>query len=225
MSETCGVDYWLKDLMPRLPGAEESFVKHETFATLREFCEDGRAWIDTLTNLSSKANNPNIYLDPLPDGNKVGYVLDVQYRPSGSTQAKSLDVMTSWPALATRVADDPLAYYMLDTGHIRLNPIPGKDHEKSYDVTMTLIPCDINVRLPIEFSSHWRDAIIDGVCSRMMLMVAKPWTSLKLGEFHGRKFRNHVKRARSITDSRWSRGDAQWVFPQNFAGQRQRYYT
>lgn len=225
MSETCGIDFWLDDLMPRLPGATEKLVLHETFAALREFCEEGNAWIDVMTNISTKANNRNIYLDPLPDGNKTGYVLQVLFDPVNSDNSRKLHALTSWPFRSATISDDPAAYYMVDSGHILLNPIPKKAHVKAYTITVTLIPCSEKVRLPVEFSSHWRDAIISGVSHRMMSMISKPWTNTAQSIFQGRKFNNHKKRARQIAESRFGRGERQWVYPQNFAGQRQRHYV
>jgi hypothetical protein len=208
--------------MPRVPGATEELVLHEIFAALRELCEDGSAWIDTLKNVGTKANNRNIYLDPLADGNKVGYVFQVKFNAVNSPYGKALTPLTVWPSSTEQTADNPLAYYMADTGHILLNPTPSQAHPNAYDITMSIIPCSDKVRLPVEFSSHWRDAVIQGTCERMMTMVSKPWSSTRLAVFHGRKFRNHIKRARYIAKTRFSPGDAVWRFPSGFARGHQR---
>jgi len=224
------VQDFLPDLMPRLPGAEEELVMHETFAAIREFCEDGQAWIETLPSVSSKANNPNIYLNPQPDGRVVGYVKQVLFVGAGTVSATSnsngfrklLTPITTVPAFVT-TGQEPTAYMMADTGHLVLNPIPTLDHTKSYTIDISLIPTNVKARLPQEFLTHHRDAIISGVCSRMMLMISKPWSNPTTALYHGKRFRNFVKRSRALTNSKYSPG-AGWRFP-DFAMQRFGSYT
>ena len=174
--------------MPRLPGAAEEIVKHETFAALRELCEDGYAWVETIGPLSAGKDNPNIYLDPQFQNTRVGYIL--------------------W-------ADIPSAFhgYMLeDPGHIVLTPTPEKDYSAKFKFAVTLVPMEERTQFPDYFWSHWRDAVIDGVCYRMMTMPSKPYTDKAMGLMHGRKFRNHVKRCRTIAKSRFS-NTANWRYP------------
>jgi hypothetical protein len=52
----------------------------------------------------------------------------------------------------------------------------------------------------------------------MMTIPSKPWTSTAQAMLHGRKFRNHVKRCRSIADTRFTGQHTTWRFP-DFARQ------
>lgn len=207
---------WFPYLMTRLPGITEEFLLLEIDACLREFCEDGRAWTEIIGPLSSSANNPKIYLDPLPNNTRVGYVRLATFSSNKDTN-KRLSPMASLPYLRPS-SDQPVAYLMEEPGVVVLNPIPVKDWQKAYMFDLTVIPLGPNIKLPEIFWTHWRDAIIDGVQSRCMLMVSKPWSNPSLGTTFGKKFRNHIKRARAITDGKYTDAQA-WAFP-DFAKQR-----
>ncbi len=207
---------WLSDLMPRLPGATEELIVHETFSAIREFCEDGRAWVDNLGPLSSKANNKNIYLNPQPGNVMVGYVYMVLFK-GNSNFRKKLTPMSDVASYIT-TGQDPTGFYMEDTGLLTLNPVPTIAHDKAYTVVVSLIPTNINTQFPQEFLTHWRDAVIDGTCGRMMLMQSKPWSNASLALHHGKRFRNFIKRTRNLTRNKYTSGQS-WLFP-NFAKQR-----
>jgi hypothetical protein len=207
---------WFPYLMPMLPGITEEFLLVLLDATLREFCEDGRSWTEIIGPLSSTANNPIIYLDPLPSNTRVGYVQLLTFS-SNIDSHKRLTPMAQMPYLRPS-SDQPVAYMMEDPGTINLNPIPTSDWPKAYTVDLSIIPLGPNIRLPEIFWTHWRDAIIDGVCGRAMMMISKPWSNPSIGTLHGKKFRNHIKRARAITDAKYTDAQA-WAFP-DFAKQR-----
>ena len=207
---------WYQYLMPMLPGITEEFLDVMLNATLREFCEDGRAWTEILGPLSSKADNPKILLDPLPGNTRVGYIYQVTFQTTPNTN-KTLTPGASIPYLRP-TGDQPTAYFMEGPGVISLNPVPIRDWDDAYFVDASIIPLGPNIRLPEVFWTHWRDAVIDGVCGKCMMMISKPWTNPSVGTMHARKFRNHIKRARAIADGKFT--DAQsWAFP-DFAKQR-----
>lgn len=222
MNNSVKICDWLPDLMPRLPGADEALVLRETFAAVREFCEDGLAWVETTRPLTSGANNPLLYLDPLPDNAVTGYVLRVMFgNEANQTDRHQLGSLSIAPG-SRSTGTDPSAYYMEDTGTLRLHPVPTVDHKQAYVVSLSMIPINQKVLLPNYFMSHHRDAIIDGTCSRMMLINGKPYSNAGLAVHHGKRFRNFVKRSRTLTRARYSEGAA-WRYP-DFAKQRGGYF-
>lgn len=214
--KTYTVDDWLPQCMTRLPGITEELLRQEITDTIREFCEDGRAWTDTFGPLSAKANNPVIYLDPLFQNARVGYVWIAMFT-NGKGAQKRLTPMASMPAYQP-IADQPVGFLMEEPGVVRLNPIPKGDLKNAFLFDLTVIPIDATCRLPAVFRTHWWDAIIDGTCSRCMMMVSKPWSNPSIGTMHGKRFRNHIKRARTITASKYNQAQP-WAFP-DFARQR-----
>jgi hypothetical protein len=94
-----------------------------------------------------------------------------------------------------------------------LYPTPSTDQSDVLSVSCTVIPRSKHTNLPELFSTHLRDAVIDGVCARMMLMVSKPWSNGPLAVTHNRRWRNHIKRTRDITRRRYSMSDGMWAYP------------
>ena len=202
--------------MTRLPGITEELLRQEIQDTIREFCEDGRAWTDTFGPVTAKANNPVIYLDPLFQNARVGYVWLAVFT-NGKGSQKRLTPMSTMPAYAS-TGDEPVGYLMEEPGVLRLNPTPKVELKNAFLFDISVIPLELETRLPAVFWTHWRDAIIDGTCSRCMMMVSKPWSNPSLGTMHGKRFRNHIKRARTITASKYGQSQP-WAFP-DFARQR-----
>ena len=195
------------DLMPRLPGADESLIEHETFAAIRKLCEEGWAWTITLT-MSVRKGQKRVYLDPMPENTKVGYILSA-----------SLGTRTMTPLVALPLNEDegsPMSFYMEDTGTMRLNPIPDKDYPDGLTITATVIPMNKKVTIPDMFNTHYRDTVIDAVCHRMMIMSSKPWTNPSMGVHHGKSMKSGIKRIRDITNRRYGMGDNTWSFPRGF---------
>jgi len=210
------VDDWLPQCMTRLPGITEELLRQEIFDTLRQFCEEGWAWTDTFGPLSAKANNPLILLDPLYQNTRVGYVWLAVFAPGTGAQ-KRLTPMATMAAYQP-VADQPTGFLMVEPGVAQLNPIPAGDLKNQFLFDISVVPVELTTRFPAVFRTHWWDAVIDGACSRCMMMVSKPWSNPSIGTLHGKRFRNHIKRARAITTAKYNQGQP-WAFPY-FARQR-----
>ena len=181
------IEKWLPDLMPRLPGATEELIRAETMAAVRELCEDGRAWTETVEPLHAN-DKGYIYINPLYQDTRVGYVLGLTANGHG------------------------VPFQMIDPGTIQ--PAYLGNATTKYSALVSVIPLHERTRLPELFWTHWRDAVIDGVCARMMAMPSKPWSSAQGAVLHGRGFRNHVKRCRMIT-KHMTQGEHPWRFPRS----------
>ena len=217
MSENkCTFDKWLPSLMTRLPGITEELLRHEILAVLREFCNDGRAWTEEFGPLSAKENNPIIQLDPLFQSARVGNVWLAIFN-SGKGVQKALAPMSTPPYLQT-VANEPVGYFMEETGRVQLSPTPNQDLLNMFFFTLSIVPTTLETRLPELFWTKWNDAIIDGACGRCMMMISKPWSNPSMGTYHLKRFRNHIKIARAETSTQFSQSQP-WRFP-DFARQR-----
>ncbi|RLC18912.1 MAG: hypothetical protein DRI24_01715 [Deltaproteobacteria bacterium] len=210
------INDWLPDLMPRLPGITEEFLLLEIFSAVRQLCEDGRAWTELFGPLSSKANNPTIYLDPLFQNARVGYVWRATFR--GNSNVEKILTPAPQAPLIRNTAIEPRAFMMVGPGTVELIPTPNQDWDNRYRFDLSVIPTAATVYLPDYFMTHWQDAVIDGTCGRCMSMISKPWTNQQQAIIHNRLFRNHIKRCRAITSSKFSTGQA-WTYP-DFARQR-----
>jgi hypothetical protein len=201
--------------MPRLPGATEELVLHELFAALRQLCEEGWAWPLDFGPLNVYASKPRIYLDPMPDNTRVGYVLRVRYEPASGANTRVLPLV-HLPSVTD--PGTPNRFYMENTGTLLLDPIPLEEELNSLHVACTLIPTSTTCRLPDFFFTHYRDAIIAGTCSRMMMMSNKSWADRAAGTMHAKQFKKYISQIRNTTKARYSLADGSWRFP-HFAGQ------
>tara|TARA_R110000772_G_scaffold51809_5_gene118881 strand:+ start:6479 stop:7135 length:657 start_codon:yes stop_codon:yes gene_type:complete len=198
-------------IMPRITGAEEPLVLQETFSAIRQLCEEGWAWPVDYGPFSTTAGSRHIYLNPMPENSVVGYVLQVIYEPSTGGRVQ-LGTMQNVPP-ANEPNSSPRGVYMEDTGTMVLYPTPDTSEAGSIRVSCTTIPTLVVAELPEMFMTHYRDAVIDTACHRLMMMDSKPWSSPTMAMFHGRRSRNHIKRIRDITKRRYSMGSSQWQFP------------
>ena len=203
---------FLDELMPRLPGADEAFVQAEMLSAARILCVDGYAWPVNLGPLDIRADDPNIYLDPLPGDTRIGIILSVRFEPAGSNR-KDLWPLTRPPVETTSNATEPRYYWMATPGEMVLSPTLSVAAPDSIYVDATVIPADSTCIFPDAWRTHFSEAMIAGVCSRMMAMQSKPWSDRNGSMLFGKQFRNHVATTRRTTINRFSQNQAQWRFP------------
>ncbi len=206
------VDDWLDDIMPHVPGATEKMVRQEIFAALRQFCDDGRAWVYNFQDESTVKDSPVLALNNMPDDTTLGYVLRIAFAQN-PTYPKYLRSVSTPILVRSRKSDTPLAYYMETPTTIHVAPTPTQDLDNKYEVEATLIPTAADAKFPDEFRTHWVDAVIDGSLYRLMRQLSKPWSNTTAADFYGRSFRNHIRRSKAITNSRFSTGTSVWTYP------------
>ena len=72
---------------------------------------------------------------------------------------------------------------------------------------------------PCTLLDMWHEGIKDGALSRLYGQPMKPYSSEKLGSFHGTRFQNAVRRARDAAN-RYNVGPAQFTYPYFARGRR-----
>ena len=199
-------------LMPRLPGASEELVLNEVFHTAQLLCNEGHAWVEEVGPLDIRANNRNIYINPLPNDSRVGEILSVRYEPAGE-QRRYLTSLAKPPPESTADATAPLHYYMREPGWLVVYPTLTTASADSLYIDCSVIPARSSCSLPETFSTHHSQALVDGTCYRMMMMSAKPWSDRAAAMLHGRAFRNYVHTIRTTVKNRYSQGTVLWQFP------------
>ncbi|MDX1297290.1 MAG: hypothetical protein R3260_03480 [Pseudomonas sp.] len=212
---------FLDDCMPRLSGAEEALTTQEIFAAIRQFCEEGLAWVYDFGPVTITALDTHVTINVssgLPTDTKAGYVLKTEFRSSNTDNFKDFLPTLSLPSNPDDTATDPTSYYAESPSSLLLIPQPTETHTNGFRAKVSVIPTATTVTLPDEFETHWRDAVIDGVMARMFNMPNKPWSNAQLALLHGRRFRNHIKRTRDIVKRRYGTDSSGWTFP-NFACQ------
>jgi hypothetical protein len=207
------VEDYLDTVMPRLPGAEETLVRQEILAALRQFCREGLAWDYRYGPVDITASTTTLTLDQQPADTEIVVLLRTEIMPDGSDSYRSFPAMLALPAKPNETATAPKRYFPETPASLTLYPIPTVTHTNGFRAVVALSPTATTAVLPDVFNSLWLDAIKDGVLSRMHAMASKPWTDASLAIVHGRSFRNQIAQARVMTKNRYGVGNTAWKFP------------
>lgn len=186
------VEELLDDLRMALPGARDGTIKRQLWQTIDEFCRTTNAYRHFIeVQLVEAVTIYNLVVS--------GAEILIVYQAAHS----ALSVQGS----------------VYDNGQIALRASPtANDVSEKLVVEVSLAPLygesgDATAWLPRHLYDRHRGTIYEGVLSRMMLQIAKPYSNSVLGQYHGRRFRNGmaVARARVIADSEVS--PQKWRFP------------
>lgn len=168
-------------------------IERETRTAAIEFCQKSRFWTEHRV-VEVKVGESDVRLKPSQEG-RVDQVLKADYLLNGSTYrlAKVMDrrigsvVDTGLPRAFSegRKGTTPL---------IRL--YPGSKEAASLDLYVVLVPQRDSRMIPDHIGEEWRDAIVHGALSRLLLQSGKPWTSPEKAAYHKHEFALAVRNAR-----------------------------
>lgn len=184
-------DQYLDDLRFRLPGALDGVMLFETFNIIDELCRTihlHRAVLEV----------------PLTEGQSL-YTLDppwdivVFFEPTHQSLNVS-DIVISGSTIS--LANVPSATDATTPLFLPLAYAPRPQPSLFLD--------DM---LPAELWRQHYDMIKDGVLSRMMSQLAKPYSNAAMAALHGRRYRSASATARHLTNTGNVPGAQRWRFP------------
>lgn len=88
------------------------------------------------------------------------------------------------------------------------------------EALLALKPVSFNVTFPTDLFQQWFQVILDGVLGRLYAMPAKPYSSPQLADFHSKRYRAGVVRARTTAQAGYTEGAGRWGFPYFARGRR-----
>lgn len=183
---TVAVSTWLKDALPRTPGAVRSVVTREFMLAVREFYEQSFAWRETVGPLSITAGDADITLSPFDSDSDVIGILGAAYNKN------LLRKMPAPPVDIARESDAPSRYYVRGTDTIVMWPTPTVSADDALLVYVALTPTLTTTSLPDIASTLHREALLDGLLGRLYAHPAKPYSNPLLAQHHMKRFRNHI---------------------------------
>jgi len=187
----------------RLPGALDAALLLELFIVAEEFLRDTSAWKEILAFTALPSDDLYIL-------NSAAYTFDLTL-PTGSKCESLLGVYN--------VDQVPVKAQMPVPGSIVLDVLPEAATGLYAHVTLNVAePADIDglsVMPDWVMERHW-PAMLDGVLSRMMSQMGKPYTNLQQGAFHARRFNGRKAQARVEAMRSNLYGAQAWTFPQSF---------
>lgn len=200
------ISTWLKDLLPRTPGASRAVVTREFFNTCREFYEQSLAWQQALAAVNL-VNGTSAYTPTDPDANSevlkvLGVVVD--NIPIGAAAHR--------PVLSDGGSNRPRCWYITGYKTANLFPTPNEDLAGGLVFYVALKPTVVATVVPdIALVRHY-DALLDGCLGRLYAHPAKPYSNIAGAEYHLKRFRNAIALYKG--EARQGYAQAQnWRFP------------
>jgi len=192
----------------RLPGALEASIQNELFYCLNEFFQTSNIWYEDIdftvtATTQTYIQNPDAFTyEIVPTSgviNRLAGILNSQ----GSVQSATMAI----------------------PGFIVLNYSPNTDD--TYTARVFLTVTDPTTRdgypeFPAWILNKYGNDILEGVLSRMMGQVAKPYSNPQMAQFHARNFKGAISQAKVEAQHKNVYRGQSWNFPQTFA--RRRYW-
>lgn len=217
---TTPISIWLDEVMTSCPGASQAAYYQAFRAAVREFCVVSGAWIRELSPIDIRAGKKDYYLDPQPNATVLfinSIMIKTQNDEDGVYSRYLHPVQT--PAVRAQhrpPSEGPWGFYC--------DPeVPGKftlTPEVTIDIPDAMIPtvsltmptsqCDI---LPMHFARYYFDILLDGTLSKLMSQQDKPFTNLMTGQYHARRFRAGMARARDESRKQHAMVETKFSYP------------
>ena len=182
-TEEVRIGTWMKDLLPRLPGAVRKVVRRELALACREFYVETCSWQVLIGPKTAKSGRSRYSLSPYDDHSNVIRVLSVEYNGS------PLRMYPRKPMRGSQTGDAPDSYYLEGIDNVILYPTPTVQATSALNFFVALAPKPDSDYLPKIALTHHYDAILDGTLGRMMSHPAKPYSNPTLGTYHLQRFR------------------------------------
>lgn len=190
-------DILINSVRARLPSALDGVVRLELQNVLKDFLAESNCLVDPITI----SVVPGVTDYSVSSYNGVINRLMALLNESEMPVACSLIVPTiTNPDFAVRLRDKPntTATY---TAYVALTPDPNTQPEDS---------------VPEWLITKYREGFEDGVLARMMTQPAKPYSNLKLADYHGHKYRRAIAMARNEALHAYKFRGQGWGYPRGF---------
>lgn len=190
----------------RLPGALDAAIQMELFATMNEFFQGSNIWYEDIKFAVQPTGDA--FID-----NPEAYTYDVM--PMQGTITRLMGIIDS--------QGHAQQGYMPTLGRIILSFSPN--NADTYTARVALTVSDPVTRsgypeIPVWIMAKYGNDILEGLLSRMMSQIAKPYSSPQMAQYHGRLFKQAVSQAKvEASHQNVYRGQS-WRFPQTFSRRR-----
>jgi hypothetical protein len=201
---------WTNLLLPRLPGASEALVNAETIQVIDNFCRESTAWRDMLYGFDISQNDRDVPIT-IGDGSQrvVVGILRVYFDQRQLTQYSHVpfESTSSYPSGWSTKPSDPSI--------VSLSAIPNKEHLGNLDAYVYQAPVDpVNITDDMTLlTEDFFEFIFDGILGRFMSMPQKPYSDQRLATYHLSRYRDGVRKARSMANRGFTGNAQNWVFP------------
>lgn len=189
-----------------LPGSTEAAVRAAFNDTARTFYRRTRAWKETLGGFDLPAGTTQIPLHPIDQICTIVYLDRVWSGGGGGGVGTRVNEFTfHLPWLHSNIYIEggtvlafaqPLARPCPDLLFLRcsVQPRPGAD------------------QFPEAALTHHYEGLVSGTLAMMMATPAKPYTDLRMAEYHGRRFETEIARATTMLKTGYGQHQVPWRY-------------
>jgi len=212
---------WLSELTVAAPGGTQEGYLQALRQTLREFTVDSGAWLRELGPITMAPGKGKYTITPQHDAD-VLYIHSVAYVHGGNdgdgTYTRNLrpQQVPAYRLRSTAASSSPMGFYgdPEESGVFYITPPPNEDvaGELVPYVSLGLLSdnCD---QVPAQFKRVWFDIILDGTLGRLTSQQDKPYTNTMAAQYHIRRFRNGIAKARDVAHRQFTSAESAFLFP------------
>lgn len=183
-------------VLPDVPGCPLNVVNSTILSTIIDFCEKSLLWKHEADPTTIRAGYARYTFAPEAGSRVVEPVyVSLKQKPLLATSLAQLDDTT--PGWRERQDKEPGAYYMDTEDSIRLVGIPSEDMEDALEVHVALKPERSAKEVPDFIYEDWAEIIAHGALAKLHAMSSRTWADPNVVNFHYRKYRRGLSRARS----------------------------
>lgn len=194
---------WLRDLLPHTPGIVRAVAKRELLNTAREFYRESTAWREIVESVYFSDGNYSYMAVPQDGNSEILQILSVE------VNGLPIDPKSERP-LGERPQGSPTAWYPTGTDRFEVWPTPDQ-YDDEVIVRAILVPKLAATALPDFAALRHYDSLLDGALGRIFAHPSKPYSDPARAEYHLRRFRAAIAKAKGET------------LQGGFAGQNWRY--
>lgn len=200
------ISTWLKDLLPRTPGASRAVVSREFISAAREFYEQSFAWRVTLDPDNIVADTAEYTIAPPSADSVIAAVLGVQ------VDNRDIPPVYRKPTRSDDGSNRPTTWYSVAPNIIRLFPTPNESLADGLVAYVALMPAVATTVLPEISLIRHNEALFDGALGKLYAHPAKPYSNMTGADYHLRRFRNAIALHRAEA-KQGNAGAPSWRFP------------
>ena len=196
------------DVQVSIPEIPTFVAERQLLRAIREFCQETRAWrsnfqISVIADLATVAMG-----SLLPSDTELVDIISVKNVGGGepvhpATYSWLDKNRTDWRS----ETDINAMYYVINSNNVlRLIPTPSTTTAQLYNVRACVKPTLGASAIDDLLISHYREDFINGALGYLYLIPRKPWTDLKLAQYHKASFVNSWTGARVAATEEFQTG-------------------
>lgn len=193
------------DMSPHLPGCPSVVLRHELRRAAQRFFLNTQAWQMLLPAIPVAAGTDSITL-PAPAAD-----LEIVRIESATYDGVRIEVKSA-TAIEGENPDDwtahtgtPNTLIQLTPGIVIPYPVPATTAASGLRLRVSVRPNESSLGIPDEMATRFREAIIAGANSSLMLYPGKPWTNPDMAAVNNQIFQSAIGEARAAAARSYGR--------------------